>query len=305
MPYCSACGQEVEPQWNACPNCGHDLPEEPPVRQNTPDPAQPQSGGGTTTGTDAGTDSSSGWALGRKAAIVATILGAIAAFLPWITVNVAAGSASVAGIERAAGQEALVIAALGFIIAAWRWGSWQRRAVTVVGALLAGYSYLYTTDPFFGVEEIPAAAQQYQEVYQAGLGLYLTGAAGVIILGSTVYDTFFNDDVGRSESGGTDTIRRPSEQQARERNPSTQRRHPVADHVDTPEERAAAEAVLEEFQSGDVVTIWGLRNQVYPDHTAGYTSADEWWSEFVQPLLQNHPDVEQYDDSGARWGQAG
>lgn len=44
MPYCSACGQEVEPQWNACPNCGHDLPEEPPVRQNTPAPKNaPQS----------------------------------------------------------------------------------------------------------------------------------------------------------------------------------------------------------------------------------------------------------------------
>lgn len=38
MPYCSACGQEIEPQWNACPNCGHGLPPEPPVRENTPTP---------------------------------------------------------------------------------------------------------------------------------------------------------------------------------------------------------------------------------------------------------------------------
>lgn len=84
------------------------------------------------------------------------------------------------------------------------------------------------------VEEAPPVAQQYQEVYQAGLGLYLLGAAGVIILGSTVYDTFFNSDVGRSASGGTDTIRRPSEQQAEGGNPSSRRRNPVADHVDTP-----------------------------------------------------------------------
>jgi hypothetical protein len=25
MPYCESCGQEVEAEWNVCPNCGHDL----------------------------------------------------------------------------------------------------------------------------------------------------------------------------------------------------------------------------------------------------------------------------------------
>jgi len=297
MPYCSACGQEVRPQWNACPNCGHDLPEEPPIRQNTPAPVQSESGDETASGTDSG----SGWPLGRKVAVVAAVLGAIGAFLPWITVDVAAGSASRAGVEGGAGQETLVIAALGFLTTAWRWGPWQRGTVTLVGALLTGYSYLYTTNPLFGVEELPAIVQQYQEVYQAGIGLYLTGAAGLIILSSTVYDTFFNSDVGRSASGDPDTIRRPSEQQAEERNLSGQRRNPVADYTDTPEEQAAAEAVLGEFSADDVVTVWGLQNQVYPDHTAGYTSGDEWWSEFVQPLLRDHPGVEQYDDSGARW----
>jgi hypothetical protein len=304
MPYCSACGQEVEVEWNACPNCGHELPEEPPVRRNTPDPVQQQSGGETAAGTDTGTDSSSGWALGRKAAIVATVLGAIAAFLPWITVDVAAGSASLAGIEGGAGKETLVIAALGFLIAAWRWGPWQRRAVTVVGALLVGYSYLYTTDPLFGAEGVTALTQQYQELYQAGIGLYLMGAAGLIILGSTVYDTFFNSAVGRSVSGSTDTIRRPSEQGTEEQTRSRRSSNPVANHVDTPEEQTAAQAVLGEFSSDDIVTVWGLRNTVYPDHAAGYESEDEWWSEFVQPLLRDHPGVEQYDDSGARWVRA-
>lgn len=51
----------------------------------------------------------------------------------------------------------------------------------------------------------------------------------------------------------------------------------------------------------ETVSETEAKEQVYPDHDAGYRSPDEWWADAVRPALESLPGVERADGDRERW----
>lgn len=201
MPYCPACGQEVGPEAAFCSNCGHEFTGELPVRSNTPQPQNESPSDIPTVAETRDVDVPDPWTVGRKATAVSGMVGAIAAFLPWITLQVVGTSATWRGI-RADGQLTAIAAALVFIVAAWRWGPWQRGVSFVFGLFIFGLGSIYISDPLAGAhDQLTPQQEQLAQAFTPGIGLYLTAISGLIILAAVVYDTWFNPELTK-QSGG-------------------------------------------------------------------------------------------------------
>lgn len=61
--------------------------------------------------------------------------------------------------------------------------------------------------------------------------------------------------------------------------------------------RSAFEFLAREGEAGAVE----IKNQVYPDHDAGYSSASEWWTDCVRDGFNSLPGVERADESRDSW----
>jgi len=198
--YCPNCGQQLHLDANFCDRCGNEIQnrgsreEDVSERSNAaaarraenPRPVDHQPAE-----TSQGTGESNQWVIGRKVTVGAAVVGAVGAFLPWITINVMASSASVRGIQGD-GRITLVLCFLVFITAAWRWGAWQRGVTFILGGVTLLLGGAYINDPLWGVENPTVIQQQYSEAITPGLGLYLTAGAGLVIVLAVVYDTWFN-----------------------------------------------------------------------------------------------------------------
>ena len=174
MQYCPSCGESATEQDQYCSSCGRELTEsthpqqqasedQPPKEQQrqgqprtqqeqpvqTQQPQQRQSPPTPAPEQERGIAS---WPIGRKVAIGASVIGAIGAFLPWITLQVLATSVTKRGIE-ADGRITLVFAVLVFVLAAWRWTKWSRVFNTVSGVIILGLGTLYIADPLVGARE--------------------------------------------------------------------------------------------------------------------------------------------------------
>jgi hypothetical protein len=214
MAYCHECGQEVAEDAVACPNCGAALGrgqphgqqqgqqqpgyQQPQQSQQQPGYQQPQPGQQHAPPQQQAQQQSglvsSGGPIGRKLALGGGLLAAIAAFLPWFSLNVAGTSASISGIERD-GVFTLIMALVVLGVGAWRWGKWQRGLSFVLGGFILVFGGLYIYDPFFGSRgQMTAVQQQVEQAVVSGPGLYLTAIGGLLILLGIIYDTWFETD---------------------------------------------------------------------------------------------------------------
>lgn len=67
------------------------------------------------------------------------------------------------------------------------------------------------------------------------------------------------------------------------------------------DERAAVRAAFAFLAREGEATAAEIGDEVYPDHGAGYDSADEWWTDFVRGAFERLPGVELLDDDRETW----
>lgn len=51
----------------------------------------------------------------------------------------------------------------------------------------------------------------------------------------------------------------------------------------------------------ETVSATEAKEQVYPDHDAGYGSPDDWWDDCIRTAIESLPSVERVDDDRERW----
>lgn len=66
-------------------------------------------------------------------------------------------------------------------------------------------------------------------------------------------------------------------------------------------ERATVRAAFDHLVREGEASVTELQGRAYPDHGAGYETADEWWSDCVGPAFDALPGVEPVGDSQDRW----
>ena len=70
------------------------------------------------------------------------------------------------------------------------------------------------------------------------------------------------------------------------------------------EERRAVRRAFDRLIAEGTVSASELQEEVYPDHEAGYGSADEWWEACLRPALEALPGVERQEgEEGEREGE--
>ena len=346
MQYCPSCGESVTERDQYCSSCGRDLteathsPQQPsdqqlPAEQRQAQPRARQGEAGAHRGTGPqqpqegqqppapGPEQEGGiasWPIGRKVVVGASLIGAIGAFLPWVTLQVLATSVTKRGIE-ADGRITLLFAILVFITATWRWTKWSRVFNTVTGFIILGLGTLYIVDPLVGARNQMTQQQlQYQEAITPGIGLYLTAIAGLLIVAGIVYDTWFNPDFRnpapqppQAQATGEDTVESTVENshqmEDEETDTSTRSPRDSGDGEESDEEMFSSEsgargeflrALGATMDEETVTTDRELKRDVYPEFQLGYESADAWWED-VRSLLQERDEFEQLDSTAKRW----
>ena len=69
------------------------------------------------------------------------------------------------------------------------------------------------------------------------------------------------------------------------------------------DQHAAVQAVFEALQQRNTVTVTELKQDVYKQTAAGDMSADEWWTQWIEPVLQELPGIERM--GGKTWRYIG
>ncbi len=119
---------------------------------------------------------------GRKAALGGAGLAVVGVFLPWATVL----GISVSGIDTPDGQVTLgILVVVGLVAVFGNWGRWSRLAVAIGALWCIGVALLYVSDPALGTA--------FGQVVSPGIGLYVTGIGGGVVLAGTLVDTFGGD----------------------------------------------------------------------------------------------------------------
>lgn len=117
----------------------------------------------------------------RGAVLAGVGLVAVGAFLPWVTLL----GISKSGIDAADGQITLVVVLVaGGVTLFGNWGTWSRVVAGLGGLWCLGIALLYISDPAFGIEERNVITQ----ALSPGIGLYLTGLGGLVMLASAALD---------------------------------------------------------------------------------------------------------------------
>lgn len=126
---------------------------------------------------------------GKKTSLVGAVLVAIAAFLPWLSVDFLGTSITKTGIEGDGAITLVLAIVVAILILASHLGSWGRKtwwAVLVLGGFTALLALGYINDPWLGVDQRPP--EETREFVTIGLGLYLTALGGAITVGGALYD---------------------------------------------------------------------------------------------------------------------
>ncbi len=127
---------------------------------------------------------------GQKIVLGGAAVAAIAAFLPWFSIELLGTSASVNGIDRD-GVFSFIFALLvvGFVLYAGprSRGRKTTAAVLILGLLIALIGGAYIYDPWIGVEQ--TVTDEQRSLIDIGIGLYLTLVGGALVVIGTLYDT--------------------------------------------------------------------------------------------------------------------
>ncbi|RDI69787.1 helix-turn-helix domain-containing protein [Halopelagius longus] len=67
------------------------------------------------------------------------------------------------------------------------------------------------------------------------------------------------------------------------------------------DERSAVRAAFGLLVTENEADADGIRDRVYPDHSAGYDSPDDWWDDCVRDAFESLPGVERRDGDEERW----
>ncbi|WP_253741709.1 hypothetical protein [Halorientalis sp. IM1011] len=263
--------------------------------------------------TDTGEESGVGYPSGRKWLLAGAAMISAGAFLPWFSVRVLGTTVSKRGIE-ADGVITLVVALLIGGAALAQWSTGTQVFGTLGGLSVTGVGALYLFDPLAGVPN-NSTTQITEQAVIPEIGLYLTLFGGAIATFASAY-AISNE----GPPADTSTANAPAEEVSESGTDTTDAMETAADEttdkVSSPselqaaldelpaEKQAAIDAVLDELEDGPAVTARDLRIQVYPDHQAGFESADAWWDEFVREFLEAREEIEQLDNSGIRWALA-
>lgn len=128
---------------------------------------------------------------GKKTSLGGAVLVAIAAFLPWLSVDFLGTSITKTGIEGDGAITLVLAIIVAILILASHLGSWGRKtwwAVLVLGGLTALLALGYINDPWLGVEQRPP--EETREFVSIGVGLYLTALGGAMTVLGALYDKF-------------------------------------------------------------------------------------------------------------------
>ncbi|ELZ09935.1 hypothetical protein C479_10190 [Halovivax asiaticus JCM 14624] len=106
----------------------------------------------------------------------------VAAFLPWISVELGPFSESVTGIDGDDGMITLVLAAGAMAVAYLReWSPFTAGGVVVLGGLAALLGLLYISDPLMGADVSEAEREMAEAMASPEIGLYLTVLGGLVV----------------------------------------------------------------------------------------------------------------------------
>lgn len=182
--YCTDCGTENDDDARYCSGCGTQLtePTETPTETQTDDETTATTPQPDTHSRDVPPTRTSENSLldrlgrARQSLILSCVGVVVGAFLPWFSVTVLGTTVTVAGIDRD-GVFTLIVAVLVLGFALAHWTNRTRQASIVLGALVAGLSALYISDPYaFSGSE---TTQLQRNAINIGFGLYLTFLSGI------------------------------------------------------------------------------------------------------------------------------
>ncbi|WP_232702361.1 hypothetical protein [Halobacterium wangiae] len=191
MPYCTACGRDVEPSLDSCPDCATEL------RVGSATTEDETRAGRENTGNRRPAEQSTSWSRARQVATVGAVVGIAASQLTWFRVSEPAVQLSVVGTDGG-GMWTLAAAAIVLALSVKQWEHRGHVATVALGAGVAVYALALVNDPYFGnslgaFAESGAGLLVYQVVsnppsgYSIGLllesiapaeGVYWTAAAG-------------------------------------------------------------------------------------------------------------------------------
>lgn len=279
MPFCPACGDEVESDWQHCHHCGAELPDSAPTPQ-------------VETSEDQSTIPND---LARLAVIVGLGLTYLALAFPWFSVTIFGTSGSVSGFESAGVLGGIgSLLTLGLVV-----GVWSRRTQYWC-VFSAGFAFLSTVlfavDPTlaFTADAVQEMSQRQIQLTRAvispGTGLMLNGLAQGLIFGGAFYGLTQPAPTPAISLGGSDS----DDNKTATQRPSYHDLSPDRQHI-----CAAVEQRLTN-RPGSVLTERNIKG-LYDHYPLGYDDADAWWAD-VEEMLREVEEIEPKDDRGIRWG---
>ncbi|WP_247730202.1 hypothetical protein [Halovivax limisalsi] len=117
-----------------------------------------------------------------KLVLVGGAVTIVAAFLPWISIELGPFSESVSGIDGDDGLLTLILAAVAMAVAYVReWSALTAGGVVVLGGLAALLGLLYISDPLMGADMSDAEREMAGSIASPEIGLYVTVLGGLIV----------------------------------------------------------------------------------------------------------------------------